>query len=290
MKELEPVVVLSSIDWDTAWQRHQIFAAAFAAEGRDVYFVENTGFRNPAWKDLPRLWRRARNLVSPAAAAGSNRVPARVRVLSPRVLPPTWGLFRFLNARFFLPALRRELAAAGLRPGAACVVYVPTATTVELVRTLKPGVVLYDCASNFRGHPSAPADFARLERELLSLADQVVCDSDFLFEQKRPSTPASRRSTRECPRSSSACRSRAGRGTTSSTTGRGVPTSTSASSTRSSARASRRPCAASPSRAPPSSRRPSRGTRPSPARSSPRASRPTRASCCPTASTPSFSE
>jgi len=185
----EQIVVLSSIDWDTAWQRHQIFAAAFAAEGREVFFVENTGFRNPVWKDLSRLRRRLKNLVFPDAAAGSNRSPEGVRIVSPRVLPPTWNLFRLLNRRVFLPGLRRELASAGLRPGAACIVYVATSTTVELARTLKPNVVLYDCASNFRAHPQAPADFPRLERELLSLSDQVVCDSDFLVEQKRAEHP-----------------------------------------------------------------------------------------------------
>ncbi len=183
------VVVLSSIDWDTAWQRHQIFAAAFAAEGRRVYFVENTGFRNPAWKDLPRLWRRVNNLLFPGKAGGSNSTPKGVIILSPRVLPPTWSLFRFLNSKIFLPALRRELARAGLERDAVCVVYVPTATTIELVRSLDPGVVLYDCASNFRSHPQAPSDFVSLERELLTLSDQVVCDSDFLFEQKRDEHP-----------------------------------------------------------------------------------------------------
>ena len=185
----EPVVILSSIDWDTAWQRHQIFAAAFAAEGRQVFFVENTGFRNPAWKDLPRLWRRVSNLVSPEKAGGSNKTPEGVHIFSPRVLPPTWPLFRYLNSRFFLPALRRQLAQAGLKKDASCVVYVPTATTIELVRTLEPGVVLYDCASNFRAHPQAPRDFLQHERELLRLSDQVVCDSDFLFEQKQAEHP-----------------------------------------------------------------------------------------------------
>lgn len=183
------VVVLSSIDWDTAWQRHQIFAAALAERGREVFFVENTGFRNPALKDAPRLWRRVQSLLAPRAAAGANPVPAGVAVVSPRVLPPTWGLFRAFNARIFLPALRRQLARAGLRPGANCVVYVATATTLELVRTLAPGAVLYDCASNFRAHPDAPADFAALERALLALSDQVVCDSDFLYEQKKAEHP-----------------------------------------------------------------------------------------------------
>ena len=180
----EQVLILSSIDWDTAWQRPQIFAAAFAAAGREVFYVENTGIRNPSWKDLPRLRRRVENLLSPQAIGGSNPIPDGVRVFPPRALPPTWRIFRTLNSRLLLPALKRQLAAAGLRPGSACVVYVATATTLELAASLAPSVVLYDCACHFRAHPLTPADFPARERELLALADQVVCDSDFLYEQK----------------------------------------------------------------------------------------------------------
>jgi len=181
----DQVVILSSIDWDAAWQRHHVFAAAFAAQGREVFFVENTGFRDPSLKDLPRLLRRVQNVLAPRAASGATAIPAGVRVLSPRVLPPTRPAFRALNSRVLLPALRRQLARAGLRPGAGCIVYMPTATTIELARTLAPGAVLYDCAANLGAHPSAPADFAERERELLDLADQVVCDSGFLYEQKK---------------------------------------------------------------------------------------------------------
>ncbi len=180
----EQVVILSSIDWDTAWQRHQIFAAAFAVAGREVFFVENTGFRNPVMKDLPRLWKRARNLLHPSSVSGANPIPAGLRVFSPRVLPPTWSIFRRLNKDYFIPRLLRQLRSEGLRAGAECVVYVPTASTVEILRRLKPVAALYDCASNFRAHPDAPSDFAAIERELLSLCDQVVCDSEFLFAQK----------------------------------------------------------------------------------------------------------
>ncbi len=183
------VVVLSSIDWDTAWQRHQIFAAAFAARGDEVFFVENTGFRNPTWRDLPRVWRRLLNQLFPSAVSGANAIPDGLRVFSPEVLPPTWRLFRALNAGFFLPRLADTLRRAGLREGADCVVYAPTPTMVDLARRLAPGAVLYDCASNFRGHAHAPADLAAVETRLLALADEVVCDSDFLYEQKKAEHP-----------------------------------------------------------------------------------------------------
>lgn len=188
-RKKEQVVVLSSIDWDTAWQRHQIFASGFAAAGREVFFVENTAFRNPVWGDLPRLWKRLRNIARPRSASGANEIPRGLRVFSPQVMPPTWGVFRWLNSRVLLPKLLKSLETAGLRPGADCVVYVATATTIELARRTKPGAVLYDCASNFREHPAAVADFAAHERALLALSDQVVCDSDFLYEQKKKEHP-----------------------------------------------------------------------------------------------------
>ena len=53
-----------------------------------------------------------------------------------------------------------------------------------MIRRLDPSALIYDCASNFRAHPNAPKDFAKLEKELLHLSDLVVCDSDFLYEQK----------------------------------------------------------------------------------------------------------
>lgn len=189
MSARRQVVVLSSIDWDTAWQRHQIFAAAFAERGDEVFFVENSGFRDPSWRDLPRLWRRLLNLALPAKVSGMNSLPPGLKVISPRVLPPTKRLYRYLNTRLFVPALIDQLRRAGLRPGAAVIAYAPTATIVELARRLEPSAVLYDCASNFRGHPHAPADLAATERELLALADQVVTDSDFLTAQKRAEHP-----------------------------------------------------------------------------------------------------
>lgn len=189
MKPRRQVVILSTIDWDTAWQRHQIFAAAFAARGDEVFFVENTGFRDPGIRDLPRVLRRLRNLLTPSAVSGSNRVPERVKVFSPKVLPPTWRLFRKINSGFLIPRLLDYLREAGLREGPDCIVYAPTQTMVELVRRLRPASVLYDCASNFRAHASAPSDFAATERALLSLCEEVVCDSDFLYEQKRAEHP-----------------------------------------------------------------------------------------------------
>ncbi len=180
-------VIISSIDWDSAWQRHQIFAWQLAAAGHDVFFIENSGFRDPGLADLPRLGRRLASLARPRGAAPDG---ARgLRTIPPRVLPPTLPLFRKVNNSVLIPQLLEDLWKQGLRPHPAVICYFATPTSLELQRRLSPALLVYDCASNFRAHPAAPADFLERERELLDASDLVVCDSDFLFEQKKAEHP-----------------------------------------------------------------------------------------------------
>lgn len=176
------VVVLSTIDWEAAWQRHQIFAAQFAAAGRQVFFVENTGFRNPGIADAGRLAHRLARLTNRREAAPQG-VPAGVTVVSPAVLPPTRTAFRILNNTWLVPRLATRLKEAGLRPGPIVIVYVATATTLALLERLAPALVVYDCASHFAAHPGAPPDFDALEARLLRRADLVVTDSKFLHDR-----------------------------------------------------------------------------------------------------------
>lgn len=179
--EKAQVVVLSNIDWTAAWQRHQIFASALAADGHDVFFVENPGIRAPGLRDLGRVLGRLRSLAAPRRTG----LPQNLRVISPLVLPPTGRTSRLCNAELLVPRLIASLRAAGLGPRPLVIVYLPTATTREILRRLEPGAVAYDCAANFRAHPEAPADLPAHEAALLSRANLVVCDSDFLYQQKR---------------------------------------------------------------------------------------------------------
>ena len=166
-----------------------LFAAQFAEAGHEVFFVENTGFRDPRLEDLPRLWSRLVRLAVPPSESATNTIPSGLKVFSPQALPPTNGLFRRLNSSLFVPRIVRRLQDAGLRPGPIVIAYSATATTLKLIEALRPSKLIHDCASNFRGHPDAPRDFARLEAELLRQTDLVVCDSNFLYEQKKAEHP-----------------------------------------------------------------------------------------------------
>lgn len=183
MSPKRPIVVISSIDWDAPWQRHQIFASQFSDAGHEVFFIENSGFRNPGLSDISRVVKKARSLLKPRRRSKDRN--DGVRLISPKVLPPTQRLLRNINRRLLIPRLLTVLRDQGLSEDPIVIVYFPTATSIELVKRLSPSAVIYDCASNFRAHPSAPKDIRSLERELLKLSQLVVCDSDFLYSQKK---------------------------------------------------------------------------------------------------------
>ncbi|WP_047864618.1 glycosyltransferase [Rubrobacter aplysinae] len=188
--EREPVVLLAGIRWDFLWQRHQEIAARLAARGHPVVFVETTGLSNPrpgpglARKVLSRMSRIARSGAGTANLGASGRLS----IYPPLVLPPTAGAFRWLNRRVLVPRVGRDLLRmAGDHP--AIIAYPPTRTTLDLVRELSPGRLLYDCSDDYENFPGVPPDIAETERELLRRADAVGCTSGFLLEKVRPVRP-----------------------------------------------------------------------------------------------------
>lgn len=181
------VVFLASIDWNATWQRHQAFATALEAEGAEVFFVENSGFRGFSVSDLSRVLDRLRRLFHPS------RRKANRRVIAPLVLPPTHRGFRLLNAVYFVPLLLNKLRRRGLRGDPVVFAYLPTETTLQILEGLAPHTVVYDCVDNFYGHPTPPPDLAETEGRLLKQARLVLTTSSFLEEQKKKSHATVRR-------------------------------------------------------------------------------------------------
>ncbi len=177
-----PVVVLSGVRWDFLWQRHQAVATLFARAGYPTVFVETTGLANPRPSALAKVGARIRkNGAGPAGRDGPLVYP-------PLVLPPTLGVFRAANRRFFVPRVARDLErAVGGRP--VVVAYPPTRTTLDLISALDPRLVLYDRADDYGQFPRVPRDIRTTERELLARADLVTCTSRPLLEETRRLRP-----------------------------------------------------------------------------------------------------
>jgi len=177
-----PVVVLSGVRWNFLWQRHQTVATLFARAGHPTVFVETTGLANPRPSALAKVGARVRGSGAGRAGDGGPLV------YPPLVLPPTLRVFRAANRRFFLPRVARDLErAVGVRP--IVVAYPPTRTTLDLISTLDPRLVLYDRADDYEQFPHVPKDIMDTERELLSRADLITCTSKPLLERTRRLRP-----------------------------------------------------------------------------------------------------
>lgn len=176
------VVILSSIDWDFAWQRHQVFATLMS-KWTSVFFVENTGFRSPKLHDLGRVVEMLRRRGSRRLVPLKNPLSENVAVVSPWVLPPSNGIRGGINERVLIPLLVRHLKKQGMRSNLLLWTYLPTPTVLSMIRQLQPRVIVYDCVSNFYGHPDAPPYLREVEDSLLNLAHAVLTDSRFLFDR-----------------------------------------------------------------------------------------------------------
>jgi glycosyltransferase involved in cell wall biosynthesis len=177
------VVFLSNIDWSAVWQRHQTFAAQWARAGHRVFFVENTGFREPGLRDLRRVASRLRRAAG--AKTPGEPLPPGVEIVGPLVLPPTREVFRRLNSAVLAPRVAENLRARGLRPAPLVFAYPPTATTLRLLDLLKPSTTVYDCIDNYAGLPAAPHGLDKTENALIDRADLVLATSRTLAERLR---------------------------------------------------------------------------------------------------------
>ncbi len=181
------MVLLSSVDWNATWQRFHVFAEQWARAGRRVFFVENTGFREPGARDLRRVAGKLRR--ASRTAAQSLRPMEGIEIVSPMVLPPTRSAFRRANAAFFVPRLIAKLKRRGLKPHPVVFAYLPTKTTLQILDRLAPSLTVYDCVDNFRGHPRPPRDLDQTEAQLIARSGLVLATSRTLYESLRGRHP-----------------------------------------------------------------------------------------------------
>jgi glycosyltransferase involved in cell wall biosynthesis len=178
------VVILSGVRWDFLWQRHQTLATLFAGAGYPTVFVETTGLANPrpTRNTLRRVFGRIRRSGRPGEKQRN------LTVYAPLTAPPTFGAFRWSNAKLLIPRVLSDLRElAGSHP--VVVAYPPTRTTLGLISGLDPRLVLYDCSDDYEHFPGAPEDIVETERELLLRADLVSCTSAHLLQKARRIRP-----------------------------------------------------------------------------------------------------
>lgn len=175
------IVCLSSIDWQFIWQGHQEIMSALAANGNRVLFVENTGVRAPAIRDLPRLRQRLWNWWR--GTKGFRQERENLFIYSPVLLPfPYSSLVRHLNRGLLLRTLRRWMRAAGFgRP--IVWTFLPTPLAREVVARLEPLVSVYYCIDDFASSSKAARRITASEQQLFREVDLVFVTSEKLRER-----------------------------------------------------------------------------------------------------------
>ena len=169
------IICLSSIDWAFNRQHPQEVASAFGASGNGVLFVENTGVRRAAFRDLGRLrirfanWWRSRGRAKPAGNG--------VDVFSPLLLPfPYSDLAGRINAAVLLRVIRRWLRDRGEGP-LIIITFLPTPLVRAVIRGLDPALVVYYCIDRLAESSPGARKLRASEPRLLAEADLVLVSS-----------------------------------------------------------------------------------------------------------------
>jgi uncharacterized SAM-binding protein YcdF (DUF218 family)/glycosyltransferase involved in cell wall biosynthesis len=181
------IVCFSSIDWDFIWQGHQQIMSTLAAAGNRVLFVENTGVRAAALKDLPRLKSRLRNWWK--GTKGFRQVQDNLFVYSPVLLPfPYSRLVRWINRHLLFSALQRWMHAIGFRRPLVWT-FLPTPLVLDMIRRLDPELTVYYCIDDLASSSPQARRIRTSERQLFRQADLVFVTSEKLRERAERDAP-----------------------------------------------------------------------------------------------------
>lgn len=169
------VVCLSSIDWDFIWQGHQETMTRLARSGDPVLFIENTGVRSPALKDLKRLLHRLRNWRR--GVSGFHEELPNLVVLSPIILPFPYAWWaRRLNAWLITRAIRAWMRAVRCDTPVVWT-FLPTPLVLDVIDALEPPAAVYYCVDNLQASSPAARHSQASEAELFRRADLVFVTS-----------------------------------------------------------------------------------------------------------------
>ncbi|MBI2093771.1 MAG: YdcF family protein [Candidatus Omnitrophica bacterium] len=152
--------------------------ASLAEAGNRVLFIENTGVRTPALKDLPRLRKRLLNWSR--SVKGFRKERENLFIYSPIILPfPYSRLARWFNRKLLIRALQRWMRACGFRRPILWT-FLPTPLVLDLIHELEPELTVYYCIDDFASSSPQARRIRTSEAKLFQKADLVFVTSEKL--------------------------------------------------------------------------------------------------------------
>ncbi|MEZ5347477.1 MAG: glycosyltransferase [Pyrinomonadaceae bacterium] len=170
------IIIISSIDWDFNWQGPQEIASRLARSGNRVLFIENTGVRMPALKDLSRVKTRFLKWGRGQTKEGFSEVQENLFVYSPLVAPPFGStLRRNLNRKVFLPAIKKIADKLEMKD-AVIWTFLPTDTASDIIKLLwdKKNPIIYYVAGDFDRLVSNVKRLRKSEKEIVGISNTVL--------------------------------------------------------------------------------------------------------------------
>jgi len=170
------VVCISSIDWDFIWQGHQEIMSAFAKNGNRVLFIENTGVRVPALRDVGRLKKRLISWFQ--GVKGFREERPNLYICSPLFLPfPYSRLARWINKNFLFGSLIKWIKLMDFKD-AVVWTFLPTGIALDIIDELNCKCLVYYCIADFDELVKEPKKVRKTE-------DALIKRSDIIFAQGR---------------------------------------------------------------------------------------------------------
>ena len=169
---MRDVIFIANNDWHGLWFQRQEFATRLALRGHRVWYLNRTLQRWPTYHHLKqRLNKQTFEMNN-----GISR-PTELRIVTPFWLPPTAWL-RPLNSLL----VRRTFKAIPLKTFPVLIAYVPTYNTLEVIRQVIPGLVVYINVHNYDAD-SVLSDLLVSERILIRQSDILLADSVYNRER-----------------------------------------------------------------------------------------------------------
>ena len=172
------IICLSAIDWTFNWQVQQELASAFVETGNRVLFIENTGVRRAALRDVRRMWTRFINWSG--TRGGVRTVDNGVEVHSPLLVPtPYCPSAVAINTRLLLRVIRRWLSAQSSGP-LVLLTFLPTPLAVEIARRLRPDFVIYYSTDRLAESSRSASGLRESEPKMIAAADLILLTAENL--------------------------------------------------------------------------------------------------------------
>ncbi len=178
-------VFLAGINWDFLKQGQQYLAESLVRAGFSVIYVEPILHRPLGFHDFSMVLKRIKSYKKNVDQQEGNVSPSPqlLQLLSPICLPDTNSIFRWLNKKFFLPRIARQIKSIAGTKMLIANIWWPINANWTLTTLIDPDVLVYSCVENHVAMPGCPKDLMTVEKHLVSQSDYVFVTSDYLFNK-----------------------------------------------------------------------------------------------------------